>query len=282
MEAFLAMAGHPVCTDPVQAHLDSLSNNVRYQKGIEESMLAAAAQGWGSPVPSPGKGNSPASTNGANTPISGVAPGAAVVASKLSRLALGSTPASRPSSAANYSDECGSVSSADGLTPPPGWGPRRPPAGAPPGFAAAADDDDDDDVPPGFPGIGRSSAAAGAAASGPWAAEAGTNGTSVTTSTGQWGNGPPKQPTTGPWAAAARAAAGAAASCSSQCGNAWGRGMPPTVRAPAARAAPAKAANGNWNNQHKRSIGNGWGSAHNSSVDHAQETPGYAPNPDGW
>jgi hypothetical protein len=57
MEAFLALTGHPPCSDPLQAHLDFASQDARYQRQIEASMAAAAALGWATPgTPSPGPG----------------------------------------------------------------------------------------------------------------------------------------------------------------------------------------------------------------------------------
>lgn len=57
MEAFLALAGHTPCSDPLQAHMDFASTDARYQRQTEASLAAAAALGWetpGSPSPGPG------------------------------------------------------------------------------------------------------------------------------------------------------------------------------------------------------------------------------------
>lgn len=51
MEAFLALTGHPVCSDPAAAHSNALLHDPRYKQQLEASIQAAAEQGWGAPVP---------------------------------------------------------------------------------------------------------------------------------------------------------------------------------------------------------------------------------------
>lgn len=297
MEAFLAMSGHPACPDPVQAHIDSLNNDDRYQKEIEESLMAAAAQGWGTPS-STGKGATPASTSGTTTPTWGAAPAAAVSAG-LSRLAHSSTQAiSRPSSAANGSD-CGSMTSSDGMSAPPGFAPKRHPAvppgfsvlgtsrnhpAVPPGSPAAADDD----VPPGF-GAKPCAPAPAPAPANSWASKLGGN---TAGSSNAWGRGPP---------AAAPAGVAASGTSISKPGNAWGRGPAAAAAAPPAKAAgawpaaSAKTSGSTWREESASAGGGGggWGAgkqqqdqggfaARNSSVMVANAAVVYEPNPDGW
>ena len=51
MEAFLALTGHPVCSDPAAAHSNALLHDPRYKQQLAASMAAAQEQGWGAPMP---------------------------------------------------------------------------------------------------------------------------------------------------------------------------------------------------------------------------------------
>ncbi|KAF8072693.1 SPAC2C4.08 [Scenedesmus sp. PABB004] len=51
LEAFLAMAGHPACPDPEAAHLALRDNDEAFQRDLERSLAAAAAQGFTTILP---------------------------------------------------------------------------------------------------------------------------------------------------------------------------------------------------------------------------------------
>jgi len=67
MEAFLALTGHTICSDPAAAHNNALLHDPRYKQQLEASIQAAAEQGWGAPVPvqaPPKRGKAPSSGGG--------------------------------------------------------------------------------------------------------------------------------------------------------------------------------------------------------------------------
>lgn len=304
MEAFLALCGHPACADPLQAHIDSLTTDVRYQQELEESLKAAAAQGWGTPVSSVSQDRATTPVSQDGSIVSGSRGSAAAAAN--SRPGSGAASAwktgynsslgpSRFDSAAVSSDN-GSVASSGGLSPPPGFAARH--QAPPPGFEVLSfgakaggnvkPDDDDDDYPPGFTPT-KNTGPASAASS--WAAKLGGGGGVGNA----WGRGPP-----------AAAAAEPQRGHNPSNGNAWSK-VPCSTAAAASAAgagpwssAAAKATSSAWGGEASRhdaaaatggSNGRGWGqassrqggfAAHNSSVDTGYLPVEYEPNPDAF
>jgi hypothetical protein len=121
MEAFLGLTGHTPCPDPVAAHSDSLRHDPRYKQQLEASMQAAAAQGWGAPMPV----QAPGRRGGA------AAPGDGSVASAGS---YGSSPAAKGGAWAGRNGHAAPAAAGGGG----GRGPARAPPAAAKSPAAAA------------------------------------------------------------------------------------------------------------------------------------------------
>lgn len=288
MEAFLALTGHPACTDPAQAHLDFSSNDARYQQQLEASIAAAAALGFATPTldsvsPTPG---SAAATPRGGTPAAAASAGG---------YGGSNTPGRQPGAYSNDSDSDwqrpGSGPRNGRPAAPPGFGGAAsiPPPGfsdshsqhlaVPPGFEAATSSGPavhDDDFPPGFePAARANSSQPAATAPSSWAAAAasgrGSRAAAASAAVGGGGGAAAARPASpGPRQAPARQAASvdplayragkqaAASSGTSITGGAWG--APQQQHKPAASAFEA----------------------HNSNMGSSSAAVAYQPNPDGW